>query len=887
MGRNFYFLYFKIFTVLIFSCFVFSFPVFGQGNKTVSGIIIDAGTKNPVEFATVALQNQEGKILDGATCDNQGNFSIQKVAPGNYNLSVSFIGYQTRTQAISVPEAAAGLKIGKIELSLDNKALKEVVVSAAKPMIEETDDGFVYDAENDLNAAGGNASDLLKNVPGLTVDLDGNLEMQGSTKIKVLIDGKPSAIMAGNVAEALQQIPANMIQKVEVITTPSAKYDAEGTGGIINIITKKNTTLQGYRGGVNATGGNRANSVNANLTSRVGKVGLRGSLGGNLNRNFGNGENEQVYYEQRQVTQNSEFQNDGQGLNGLIGTDLDFNPNNSLSATVRLSQYGSANDRFNTTLVTSTLPATFGNIISNDRNTTDSKSSNSTLDTNLDYTRKYKTKGQELNILMLYSRSQRDGDNYTVRENKEGNVSNRQQNNNDAANDELTLQADYTHPFKKYGRLEVGTKAILRNNQSNYQLAAATSAAAPLVIDPRRTNIFTYDQDVYAAYLSYSLQIKKIYNLRLGGRYEYTNIFADFVTNDTTLTKPYKSFMPNITGSVRLKKNQRLSLNYSTRIFRPQIEYLNPYRDDANERSIRVGNPELLPELTHNLQLTYSKYVKTTSLNGSLYWRQTNDDIGQYRTSARVRSRNADNDTNIANDSIDAITTTYLNLGNNLTYGTNLSLTGRIFKMGQLGGNFSFYYNEINGYTYNTKLKASLPVSVGGWMYNLKLNAGFKIPKEVEGPFKEMSAQVATSINSPRLNLQGKSSSFQQYSISLRKEFLVRRASKDRANINFSIENFFNRGNQIRTTTVTEQFTTASIQNHYNRVYRLGFGYNFSRMEYKIKPEKERKSIVNDDRQKMDIGEVKEIKMDGSENGRKENQKPASKNKNPAKKPNP
>jgi hypothetical protein len=408
---------------------------------------------------------------------------------------------------------------------------------------------------------------------------------------------------------------------------------------------------------------------------------------------------------------------------------------------------------------------------------------------------------------------------------------------------------------------------------------------APLVVDAKRTNIFSYDQDVYSTYFNYSFRIKKIYNFRAGGRYEYTSIFADFVTNDTTLSKPYRSFMPNFTASMRLKNNQRLSVNYATRIFRPQIEYLNPYRDDTNERSIRSGNPDLLPELTHNLQLTYSNYIKTTSINGSLYWRQTNDDIGQYRTSARVRSRTADNDANAANDTIDAITTTYLNLGNNITYGTNASLSSRILKRGQVGANFSLYYNEINGYTYSALRKQSMPVSKGGWMYTVNFNAGLRIPKEVEGPFKEMSAQVATSLSSPRLNLQGKNSSFQRYNISLRKEFLVRKTSKDRASVNFSIENFLNSGNQIRNTTVTEQFTTTSIQNHYNRVYRLGLSYNFSRMEYKAR-QQERKTIVNEDRQKMDIGEVKDIKVEVNENGKQGSRKPAKSPKpGPAPKP--
>jgi hypothetical protein len=886
MEKNFYLKYLTLSILTALLQLLFFSPSLAQVKKPISGNVIDSLTNAPVQFATVAVQDENGKILDGTTCDDQGNFVMDNAPNGKFNLAISFVGYKTRIIPVDLTTAQQQIGTGTIILSPDNKSLDEVVIRSTKPMVEETEDGYVYDAENDLNASGGTASDLMRNVPGLSLDMDGNVEMQGSNKIKILIDGKPSAIMAGNVAEALKQIPANMIQKVEVITTPSAKYDAEGSGGVINIITKKNSTLQGYRGGMSITGGNRSNNINANLTSRINKVGLRGSLGANLNRNFGNGNNEQLYYAQRQVAQTNRYSSEGQGLNGMLGGDIDFNSKNSLSATLRFSQYRSISDRSSVTIATSTLPENFGNLISHDRNLTDSKNGSGSLDANLDFTRKFKRKGQELNMLMLYTRNNRDGGNYTVRRNQDEIVNQRQQNDNDASNDEITLKADYTQPLKKWGRLEVGGKAIMRNNISSYQLATASTSEAPLQTDPRRTNLFSYDQDVFSSYLSYSIQLKKKYNFRLGGRYEHTNIFANFVSNDTTLRKPYRTFMPNIMTSILMKHSQRLSLGYSTQIFRPQIEYLNPYLDDSNERYIRIGNPNLSPEITHNLQLTYSKYLKTITVNSSLYYRQTNDNIGQYRTSNRVRSRFADNDDNPANDSIDAITTTYLNLGSNLTYGTNLSVTGRIGKTAQLGTNVSLYYNEINGYLYSNQLKQGVPVTKGGWMYSIKLNGSYQVPRDYKGPFRDMSAQFNTSLNSPRINLQGRSTSFQQYSLSIKKEFMVRQQSKDKVSLNLSIENFFNKGNRIRTTTVTEQFTSTSIQNQYNRIFRLGLTYNFSRMEYKIKPEKPEKPLQNEDRKKIDIGEVNEIKVDGQDGSKGDRKakvpaKPISKSKKP------
>jgi hypothetical protein len=250
-----------------------------KGNAKLIGAVIDGETNQPVEFANIALVNPDTqKPVDGTVCDDKGKFSLNKIPAGKYNVIVSFIGYESQTiEGVTIPEKREDINLGLIKLSTGAKVLNEVTVTGQKQLLEEKVDRLVYNAENDQTARGGDATDVLKRVPMLSVDLDGNVSMRGSSNIQVLINNKPSTIVASSVADALKQIPADQIKTVEVITSPSAKYDAEGSGGIINIITKKNN-LQGLTLGVDAGIGLRGSNLGLNGNYRKGKMGF--SLGG-------------------------------------------------------------------------------------------------------------------------------------------------------------------------------------------------------------------------------------------------------------------------------------------------------------------------------------------------------------------------------------------------------------------------------------------------------------------------------------------------------------------------------------------------------------------------------------------------------------------------------
>ncbi|AKQ44962.1 hypothetical protein TH63_03870 [Rufibacter radiotolerans] len=774
----------------------------------VSGTVVDGATKAPVGFATVALQDKAGKTITGVPADENGNFTLPRVAPGDYDLLISFVGYVSKLHPFTVPAGTSPITLGSIGLASDSKALEEVVVTGEKDLIQETDDGLVYNAENDITNIGGTAADVLKKVPMLAVDIEGNVEMRGSPKIKILINGKPSTMLADNLAEALQQIPADMIKSVEVITNPSAKYDSEGTAGVVNIITKR-SSIEGMTGSVTATTGNMTNSLNTNLNVKKKKLGLRASVGGNFNDRIGDAESDQVYFKEenlirtpsKQIEQNSTYENNGRSLFTQLAADYEFNEKNSLSASVRVNGAENLSDR---TLTTRQFTPSGEEQPSSYRfRDIDNQGLTKGLDTNLNYKKRFTKKGQELEVTASFNQNSQDSDYALVEDNNTDVITRLEQSDNHSTSREITYKVDYTHPISKGSTLEVGLKTELRHSGSDYDFLFSRSADAPLKQDPIRSNLFSYDQDVYSSYFSYTLRVQKLYTVRVGGRYEYTNVGGDFNTNnvDTHLDKPFNNFMPNIMLMRSFENSKRLRLSYSTRIHRPTITQLNPYRNESNQLNIRYGNPDLDAELTHNTELNFSWLLKTTSLNASAYWRQTNNDIAHYQFPIKENN--------------DTLNTTYANLGKNAIYGTSLSTSTRFTQKAQLGVNLNLYYNELNSMVGKNR------VSKAGFMYTMSTNASYRFEKD-------FSAQVAASFNSPRISIQSRSTYNYSYSLGLRKEFFKRKAG-----MSLNVENFLFSNNSIRTTVNNNNSDNFNVNNLYNRVVRVSFNYRFGKMEFK------------------------------------------------------
>ncbi|WP_234733655.1 TonB-dependent receptor domain-containing protein [Tellurirhabdus bombi] len=792
-----------------------------RGNGKIVGVLVDSTTKKPVEFATVALISLEtNKPIDGTTTDDKGKFALTKVANGNYRVQFSFIGYRLKESGLVKIDRGTDINLGNVQIAPDVKTLKEVTVTGQAAMIEEKVDRLVYNAEKDLTTKGGDATDVMRRVPLLSVDLDGNVTLRGSQNVRVLINNKPSTIIASSVADALKQIPADMIKSVEVITSPSAKYDAEGSAGIINVITKKNN-LQGATLSVDVGAGNRGSNLGVNGNLRTGKMGFTLSGFGRANYNIkGTFDNTQTSIRDgaTYVTrQTADTKNQFTFGTYQLGWDYDINKNNVVTAGVR---YGARNGTNSQYLITTPAAGTPIRDV-------DIKDLSGTVDVNVDYTRTLKKPQQEFSILTLFSRNNRTND--FVADLLDGNktIVGRERNDNGSFNQETTIQADYQTPIRANQQLELGGKGIFRQVESTYQYLIAEGANGAYQLNPNRpANMLNYDQNVVASYLSYTYSTKNKYTFKVGGRYEYTMINATFSAEQKIDVPDYGNFVPSVNISKALKGGKMLRLGYNRRLQRPGIQFLNPNVNAANPRNISFGNPYLRPELTDNVELTYSTTIKTLYLNFTGYGRTTNNSIESVRQLIGT----------------DTIQTTFQNIGKQDAYGANVFGNLTLFSKWQIGGGAEAFYAYLsnNGNNGQPRFSNSGMVVSGRLFTSLQLKSGWGF-------------QGFAFSQGRRVQLQGTQGGFTFYSLGVKKDFKNKRGS-----IGLAGENFVMKAFKIRNELQTPEFTQSSLTRLYNRGVRVNFSYRFGKMGFDQQSRRRKKSVTNDDVKQGESGESKQ-----------------------------
>jgi ferric enterobactin receptor len=784
-------------------------PEAPKGSGRLSGVVLDAATKKPVEFATVALLPLTSDTpIDGTVADEKGRFSLRGLAAGSYRLQISFLGYAAQTREVTVTNGTTD--VGMVSLTATAQQLGDVTVTGEKETVEVKPDRIVYNADRDLTNRGGVAVDVLRKVPLLSVDLEGNVQLRGSSNIKVLINNKPSSIIAGNLADALKQLPADQIASVEVITTPGAKYDGEGTAGIVNIILKKNN-LQGVSGSVGAAAGNRSSNGNASLNVRRGKLGVSSNASGFIF--YSPSANELTRTNKDAAGQiSSTLQQEGSGNalggggDGRITLDYDPAKNHNFTLGVHGNLFRNTVNSDQTTRLNAVPAQLF-------TRATDFTFHTQSYDVSGTYTRTFEGKPRrEWSILAQHARNrnlqpydldQYDGYSAT------GLPNYRESSENFSRNLETTLQTDYTHPLNEKQSVELGGKAIMRRVLSDYQIDVARGEGASFVQDALRSNRFDYDQNVVAGYATYGFGLGKKVNARLGTRLERTDIIGLFQQNDATrFTSGYTSLLPNASVSYTRKPGNTLRLAYSRRIQRPQIFYLNPYENRVDKFNVSRGNPELDPEFADSYELNYSTFVKGSVINFSLFTRQTNNAIEAVRTQRG-----------------DTTVTSYGNIARNGSYGLSLFGSFKPTTKWELSGTTTFTYVMLRSGALNTTNE--------GLIFNFNANSTYKFSKG-------FSAQFFGGINSSRVQLQGRASAWNWYSIGFKKAIL-----KDKGDITLNADNFLRDRRDMNTTLKTDQFELDQHNYLALRGIRLAFGYRFGKIENT--PPKPRRSIRNDD----------------------------------------
>lgn len=696
------------------------------GDGKITAKVVDASTNQTVPFASAIVINRKTKaIVKGAQTDVDGNLVITGLPKGVFSFKVSYVGYQTMVRdSISITDAKKEINFGTINMKpAKGTALNEVTITAPKSTIQMGIDKKVFSVDQSLVSEGGSASDLLQNVPSVQTDIDGNVSLRGSSGVRVLIDGKPSLIAGGNVAQILQSIPASSIESVELITNPSAKYDAEGQSGIINIVLKKNKKL-GLNGSVALTAGNQDNyNASTNLSFQNSKINLYGNYSYRYGNRLGGGYNNIKYLDSfNQATGYADQITDSKSLDK--GHNLKAGIDYYLTDKSVLSFSGGFNVRDNDRSELLTIDRLYADRsplqLSNRNNT--NVGTGGSYDLNLDYSLKFTKPKEELTFNFSFSEGDNDNnqiyntDVYNVNGIPVSSFLNIQDNDNYGYNKNYNIQTDYTLPVGKLGKIEAGYRSQIRFAENSQIATNSDIFTGDFITNLSLSNLFNSKDQVHALYFNYQNQVKN-FGYQIGLRGEDATLdtrLGTYQSNGQIVYTPgkvaYTRLYPSIFLTEKFKGDQQVQLSYSRRVNRPRGWDTNPFLDVSDPLNYRQGNPNLQPEDVHAFELSYSKFWKAVTFTSSAYLRQTNDVIQRVRTDPDA----------------DGITiTTPQNLTKSINSG--LELIGRVdvVKAWNFTGNVNLYQSKIEG------VPAFGVVENSGFSWNANLTNNFVLPKNI------------------------------------------------------------------------------------------------------------------------------------------------------------
>jgi len=709
----------------------------------ITAKVVDAQSNETVPFATATILNRKTKaIVKGAQTDVNGNLLIKGLPKGVFTFKISYVGYQTMVRdSVSISDAQNQINLGTIKMKpAKGTVLNEVAITAQKSAIQLGIDKKVFSVDQSLVSEGGSASDLLQNVPSVQTDIDGNVSLRGSTGVKVLIDGKPSLIAGGNVAQILQSIPASSIESVELITNPSAKYDAEGQSGIINIVLKKNKKL-GLNGSVALSAGNRDNyNASTNMSFQNKKINLYGNYGYRYGNRLGGGYSNITYLDSSFPTvfanQNTDSKSLDKGHNLKAGIDYSITDKSVISFSGGFNARD--NDR-NEFLNIDKLDDLKNPLELSNRNNSNKGFGNS-YDLNLDFNQKFKKPREELTFNLGFSEGTNDNDQVYATNiyNIDGEAVNTLpailRNDGSGFNRNYNIQTDYTLPIGKVGKIEAGYRSQIRLAENTAFSDQFNNLTGEYEVNYALTNEFNSKDQVHALYFNYQNQVKN-FGYQVGVRAEDATLDTrlgmynqlnqiEYIPGKVAYTRLY----PSVYLTQKFKGEQQVQLSYSRRVNRPRGWDTNPFLDVSDPLNYRQGNPNLKPEDVHAFELSYSKFWPKVTFTSSAYMRQTNDVI------QRVRTEPDENGITIV---------TPQNLTRQLASGVELIGRVDVAKAWNFTTNVNLYQSKING------VPAFGIVENSGFSWNANLTNNFVLPYNV-------SLQIRGDYRAPEVMAQGK-----------------------------------------------------------------------------------------------------------------------------------
>lgn len=802
-------------------------PLFA-GN-VITGRIIDADTQAPLQYVDVALFVQGStKMTTGVATDSLGVFTFPSVNSGKYTLRMTYIEYATVVKAVTV--GGDSVNLGVIALQIKAKKLGGVEVVGQAPQMRFDIDKKVFSVDQNITAAGGSATDILKNIPSVNVDTQGNISLRNNGNVEVWIDGKASGLTADNRAQVLEQMPAESIESVEIMTNPSAKYNPEGSAGIINLVMKKNHKA-GYYGSVSAGliypfGGQPGQSLGANINYTSSKIDAYLNLG-YRNMNFQGGGYTDRYTGVGAGTtllnQNSLMTNDFSGLFTRAGISYHMDAKN----TIGLSGFGLTGSGTTTNDINYLLtnPASMQALpLRHYTQTNSGTSTRPSLNLNLDYEHDFDKKGSNLQANLSYSSHTRTGDNRYVQHDLLRLLNTDLTQNSDNDSKGLEFKLDYTGKTDENSKLEAGLQSDVNNTVSS---SSGFDNKASQVI-PGYYDKFNYDEQIHAAYITYGTKFNNL-SVQGGLRGEYmwkksTNTTSAGAQVIDPIT--YYELYPSVYLTYALPNDNELQLNYSRRVNRPRGQQINPYRNYSDSTRITYGNPTLAPEFTSSVELNYIKSWDDQSLSGSVYYHATNHVIEnvQFLHGGTMES-------------------TYLNVANSQNTGFELISKNRVFKVLNLTTSLNLYDSRLDSAVYVNPYNAAITTTIPGqnnFSWTASMMANFMLSKTFSG-------QVTARYASPQIIAQGLKQDKYSIDLGLRKTFLDRKLS-----VNLNVRDLLN-SNKDKSTTSGTGFSQTSESYFHTRMLNLSVSYNFGNAKAKKADVKKKQ-----DSQDMDMEDVEQ-----------------------------
>ena len=795
-----------------------------RGGNSIVGTVINAETKAPLEYGTITIfVKGDKKPLTGTTTDKMGSFTLTDIPAGTFTIvfeNIGFIAYTLNDVIIKKKDAIIDLK--NISLTVQKNMLQGVTVNSKVKLVENKIDKLVFNAEKDLSSQGGVATDVLKKVPQVSVDADGNVQLSGNSGIKFLINGKPSSSFGSNIADVLQSIPASQIKSIEVITNPGAKYDAQGLGGIINIILKSNNA-QGYNGNISVTAGTRIENGSFNFNVKKNNFGIHTFLSGNkrlpsnaINNNYRVSTDSNIVSTLQQLSTSRFYR---QGIQSGAGFDWTYKKFNSFSGNISYHYFGfNGNGSTNQALQvdkSSGLPDVLTLV-----NAGNEYKYHST-DFSLDYKRTFVKEDQELDISFSSDHGNNHGRSYAEQLSlPQDSLYYGTKSYNPAKTSETEFTIDYTQPLKDDITLGLGTKASFYNIKSVSDVSSYLQDLKIYRSDPSMSNNLNYKQKVFAIYAELSFPVAKLFDAKIGGRYERTEINSYYSNAQQQAEVPgYNTFVPSLFLSKKLSDNATVKLSYSKRIERPDYEELNPFVNTTDPKNLSTGNPYLTPELGHRFELGYSSDLgKTGSIMINLFYRINDHDIQPfiiYYPSYLVGDSVYTNVAISKRENIGTENNIGLNLFGDLHLTPKLNIRSNIFL---------FKRHTVNaidkGYNNNS------------FNYRFNINASYQFSNS-------LLAEFFANFNAARHEVQGTYPSFTSYTVAIRKQFWQKKGS-----IALTANNLFSENLNQKTILTGPNFTVNGERKIPFRSIGINFTWKFGKLEFK-KSNEENDSNIN------------------------------------------